>query len=82
MSYLFTFPYFNKYSRIYTTPQWAATIRAARPGKPYVVHALDVQDFYDFKALSEQLKNFDVNSDGEKVYWRSIRSYLQGLTSK
>ena len=64
----------SKYSRIYTTPQWAATIRAARPGKPYVVHELDVQDFYDFKALSEQLKNFDVNSDGEKVYWRSIRT--------
>ena len=33
-----------------------------------------MQDFYDFKALSEQLKNFDVNSDGEKVYWRSIRT--------
>ena len=59
---------------IFTTSQWAATIRAARHSKPYVVHELNITDFFDFKELAQNLKNFEVNTDNEKVYWNSIKT--------
>ena len=64
----------SRHNKIYTTPQWAATIRTARPSRPYIVHELNVHDFYHFKELSQKLKNFEMNTDNEKVYWNSIRT--------
>ena len=64
----------SKNNRIYTTPQWAATIRTARSSKPYNVNEVNVQDFYDFKELAEKLKNFETNTNDDKVYWHSIRT--------
>ncbi|XP_052218286.1 uncharacterized protein LOC127835889 isoform X3 [Dreissena polymorpha] len=59
---------------IYTTPQWAATIRTSRRKNPYSVREMSLFDFQDFKLLSSLLKNFDKNTDGDKVYWTQIRS--------
>ena len=44
----------SRNNKIYTTPQWAATIRTARPRKPYIVQELNVQDFFDFKVLAKK----------------------------
>ena len=35
---------------------------------------MDVTDFYDFKALSKQIKIFEVEDQGNKVNWNMIRS--------
>ena len=59
---------------IYTTAQWAATIRAAWQSKTYVVHELNITDFFYFKELAQNLKNFEVYTDNEKVYWNSIKT--------
>ena len=46
----------SRNNKIYPTPQFAATISAARPGKPYIVQELNVQDFFDFKELAKKDK--------------------------
>ena len=45
---------------IYTTAQWATAIQTARSKKPYIVRQMSLADFFDFKLLSENLKNFDL----------------------
>ena len=57
-----------------TTSHWAATVRAARHSKLYVVHELNITDFFDFKKLAQNLKNLEVNTNNEKVYWNSIKT--------
>ena len=51
--------------KIYTTPQWATAIRAARRDHTYVVKEMSAQDFFYFKDLSLNIKIFEINSDGE-----------------
>ena len=58
---------------IYTTAQWAATVRSSRLSKPYIVKELCCSDFLDFKALSENLKNFTVNSENDRVQWHNFK---------
>ena len=33
---------------------------------------MSLQDFFDFKELSNLIRNFDMNSENEKLYWNSI----------
>ena len=61
---------------VYTTPQWAATVRHARPKQPYIVKEMSVEDFYDFKSMSTELKNFETNVDNDKVYWNSFKTLM------
>ena len=70
----------SKNISIYTTPQWAATVRNARTKHPYNVKEMSVEDFYDFKLLSSELKNFDTNIDNEKVYWNSFKTLMFSIT--
>ncbi|WAQ93514.1 hypothetical protein MAR_005985, partial [Mya arenaria] len=63
----------SKHVKIYTTPQWAAVIRMKRRGHPYNVREMSFKDFIDFKQLSKNIKNFEVNTDGLKVYWNKIK---------
>ena len=58
--------------KIYTTPQWATVIRAARRDHAYVVKEMSEHDFFYFKDLSLNIKNFEINSEGEKVLWNKI----------
>jgi hypothetical protein len=58
---------------IFTTPQWAATIRAARSSEPYQVKEVSLSDFLDFKGFSNQLKNFTISTDNEKVDWHGMK---------
>lgn len=58
---------------VYTTPQWAGIIRTARRNQPYIVKEMSVFDFIDFRSVSDLLKNFQTNSDNEKVYWNSLQ---------
>ena len=65
----------SKNVRVYTTPQWATIIRMARRDKPYSVKEMSSKDFYDFKSLSCPLKNFNTNTNGEKIVWNKIKSF-------
>ena len=57
---------------IYSTSQWAAVIRMARAGKGYIVKEMSVSDFVNFKQVAENLKNFELDEDKEKVYISDI----------
>ncbi|KAL3857353.1 hypothetical protein ACJMK2_012029 [Sinanodonta woodiana] len=35
---------------------------------------MDINDFYNFKEVSKQLKNLDLDVNREKVYWSMIRT--------
>ena len=59
--------------QIYTTDQWATLIRTACHKNPYTVHQMTLRDFLDFKKLSGQIRNFDLNTENEKVYWNAIK---------
>ena len=41
---------------------------------------MSVEDFYDFKLLSSELKNFDTNIYNEKVYWNSFKTLMFSIT--
>ena len=47
---------------------------------PYNVKEMSVEDFYDFKLLSSELKNFDTNIDNEKEYWNSFKTLMFSIT--
>ena len=57
---------------IYSPSQWSAVIKTARLAQPYIVKDMSLQDFFDFKELSNLIRNFDMNSENEKLYWNSI----------
>ena len=59
---------------IYSTAEWAPTIRMARPKRPYIVKEMSLTDFLDFKGLSLQIKNFETNTEGQKLYWNTIKT--------
>ena len=65
----------SKNISVYTTAQWAPTIRSARASKPYQVHELDTSSFFNFKELAgTHLKNFGTDVERNKVRWANIRS--------
>ena len=57
---------------IYSTLQWPATIRSARRKNPYIVKEMNLKDFFYLNTVSENLKNFTVNQENEKVQWNGI----------
>ncbi len=59
---------------VYTTPQWAATVRDARKKNPYHVVELDSDDFFDFKGLSQAIPNFEFDEDAQKIRWMKIKT--------
>jgi hypothetical protein len=63
----------SKNISVYSTSQWAAIIRSARPVKPYFVNEMSLADFFDFKSLASKIKNFHFNTENEKIYWGSIK---------
>jgi len=60
--------------QIYTPQQWSAVIQGARRSKPFFVKYMHLSNFFDFKAVSKHVRNFDVADDGSKVNWLKIRS--------
>lgn len=64
----------SKNISIYTTPQWASTVKLARPSHPYQVKEMSLSDFIDFKEVSKHLKKFDLDLNREKVSWLSMRN--------
>jgi hypothetical protein len=63
----------SRHLTVYTTDQWAAIIHGARHTMPYKVMQMSLSDFFDFKGLSEYLKNFDLNEQRDKVYISEVR---------
>ena len=64
----------SRHVSVYSTSQWAACIRASRRKHPYIDKEMDLCDFLDFKALADNLKNFDLDMDRSKVQWKKIKT--------
>ena len=61
---------------LYTTGQWAATIRGAKKKSPfYKVTEMEQEDFLDFKSFSTQLINMSKTVENETVNFLKIRKY-------
>lgn len=60
---------------IYTPTQWTPLIQTAKKvGKPYSVRELATENFNDLKKLAKEMgSNYNVNEDGQKVNWNSLR---------
>ena len=63
----------SRKKEVYSTQQWAAVIRMARSNKGYHVKEMCVKDFFDFKLVAENLKNFELDENKEKVYLSDIK---------
>ena len=49
-------------------------MRSARPRCPYIVKEMDPTDFFDFKSLADNVKNFDLDTDRSKIKWSKPRT--------
>jgi hypothetical protein len=58
---------------LYTTSQLATTFQMARRSQPFKVTEMTTSDFFDFKDLSEQIRNLEIDSEGCKIKWMEIR---------
>lgn len=62
---------------VYTPEQWASVVRGARRSKnPYSVKEMAGGDFFDWKIIAKGVKNFDYDTDGQKVKWTKIRAIV------
>ena len=64
----------SRRASIYTPDQWSAVISTARADKPYIVTDMQMEDFCDFKEMSNCVRNFGVDEDGNTVKWTKICS--------
>jgi len=62
---------------IYEPSQWVSIIKCAKKnGKPYIVNEVQQDELYDLKKLSTDLgNNYNINEDGDKVLWNSIKVF-------
>ncbi|GFR66593.1 DNA repair protein rhp54 [Elysia marginata] len=61
---------------IYTTGQWAATIRNAKHSLPkYQVTEMAQEDFLDFCKIADKFKNVRLDGNKEKVNWLHLKRY-------
>ena len=58
---------------IYTPDQWSSVARGARHGKPYTVKDMDLLNFFNFKAVAQSIKNFEITEDNEQIKWTKLR---------
>ena len=59
---------------IFTTPQWASCIRSARRKPPmFQVNEMDLKDFWDIKEISNQIKNFDLDTNRMRISWLKVK---------
>lgn len=64
----------KKHTAVFCLSSWKSIFEVARRKHPYKVHQLEHRDFFDCKAISEQLiKNRCKNEDGETVNWLKIK---------
>ena len=69
-----TIEHAKRTNNIYIPSQWDTIIYNARRKNPYSVLPLTFVDFIDFKKMQADFyKNFDKNTEGEKVKWRDIK---------
>ena len=64
----------SRFVSLYTTAQWVATMRSVRPRCPYTVKKIDPTDFFDFKSLDDNVKNFDLDTYLSKIKWSKLRT--------
>ncbi|GFN91926.1 DNA repair protein rhp54 [Plakobranchus ocellatus] len=66
----------TKHAVIYSPEQWYAAVRTARKSKaPYYVEEMTHSQFVDYKTMSQQVKNFNVDDEGDKVKWSNVREF-------
>lgn len=60
---------------VYTSAQLVTVISTARRKNPYHVKEMDLPNFFYFKFVSKMLKNFDLDSERNKIHWTDVRSF-------
>ncbi|XP_070194118.1 uncharacterized protein [Littorina saxatilis] len=61
---------------VYTPSQWSQNMRTAKRHAPlYIVDELVQSDFFDFKKVAELLKNFQLDTQKEKVRWLDVKRF-------
>ena len=56
----------SRNSYVYTTSQWAATVRSARQRQHYYVTEISLMDFDQFKIFALKIKNIQMNTKNNK----------------
>ena len=64
----------SRFISVYTPGQWAAVIRSARHNQPYHVKEMGQKDFYDFRTLSSNIKNFDLDSNRNRLFISYVKT--------
>ena len=67
----------TKHAVIYSPEQWYSAVRSARKSKtPYHVEELTHAQFIDCKTMSKSVKNLNMDDEGNKVKWSSVRQFI------
>ncbi|KAK3802981.1 hypothetical protein RRG08_051736 [Elysia crispata] len=61
---------------VYTPNQWAQQMRSAKRKRPrYIVKKLDKTDFYNLKKAAELLRNFELDTQKDKIRWLIVKRF-------
>ena len=63
----------SKNISLYTTAQFATIVQMARRKHPYTVTEMTFDNFFDFKLMETNIKNLDIDENGNKIKWKEIR---------
>ena len=59
---------------LYTTAQLSTIFQTARRSNPYIVKDMTSDDFFDFKDLTTQIRNLEIDTTGSKIRWTEIKT--------
>ena len=66
----------SKKTPIYTPCQWAQSIKDAKKREPvYIVNEIDHSFFLDLGKLSAMLKNFEIDTQRQRIQWLKVRKF-------
>ena len=61
---------------VFTPSQWAQLMRTAKCKQPkYIVEELDRSCFLDFKQVAGMLKNFQLDTEKDKIRWLKVKRF-------
>ena len=68
----------NNSGDVFVPSQLISIFRLARRKCPFIVHALDTQDFLDYKTFSKNLRILSLRKDnnGDPVNWTTMREVM------
>ena len=67
----------TKHAVIYSPEQWYSAVGTARKSiTPYHVEELTHAQFIDYKTMSKSVKNLNMDDEGNKGKWSTVRQFL------